>query len=191
MENQELYDKYLHTRHWDSRPAVTASVFAIFLLQHKFNEMVVDLGCGSGRDVEKMASFGLNVLGVDKCEQEVRAASLRYPNLHFLAYNIEDRLFAANSVGAFHAVNVFHYVNQPRAIAEIRRTLRPGGWLFIHFNLVITDLEQDHVDYQQSEEEILALVQGFQVEQQVTFTREDQQPFLHRHSILQLILRKK
>jgi ubiquinone/menaquinone biosynthesis C-methylase UbiE len=189
MRNKELCLKYLHGRHWDHHPTIYAESFANFLQERNFQGLAVDLGCGSGRDVNVFQQRGLNAVGIDNSHQEVEAACVRYPHCCFEVQNIEKMAFRDHSIGAMYMINVFHYVDQEKALQEAWRVLRPGGWLFLHCNLLIVDA-QGNVDYQQAQSIIAELIRDFRRVASRQVTRVDQLPFVHTHTIAELILRK-
>ncbi len=162
MEERTLYEKYASKRHWEKHSINYAKFFADFLKRKNFNGLIVDLGCGNGRDVNIFAENGFNILGVDNSEKELELAKRNFPKLSFELQDIEKLSFRDNSVSAFFIINVIHYTNKEKAIKEIYRTLKPKGFCFIHFNLKIVDKE-GKVDYEHKEEEILDLVKKFKI----------------------------
>jgi len=82
-----------------------------------------------------------------------------------------------------------HYVNQEKVLEEIHRTLRPGGYAFIHFNLLIVD-QNYSVDYHQKKSDVYELVKKFEIVDESIFLREDKVPMPHIHHIMQVILKK-
>jgi ubiquinone/menaquinone biosynthesis C-methylase UbiE len=167
--------------------------FADFLRRERlFKGLLVDLGCGSGADVEIFARYGINAMGVDYSQQEVRAATMRYPQLRFEQQDMESLTFANDSIGSLYTVNVMHYVDQRRALAEMFRVLQPGGFVYVHFNEKIVDTATRHIDFSQDYDEIMGLVScfsSFHPRNQLT-TREDLVPVPHEHYIRELILEK-
>ncbi|MFH1455450.1 MAG: class I SAM-dependent methyltransferase [archaeon] len=151
--------------------------------------MLVDLGCGNGRDVKVFHDQGFNVVGIDISDENLELAKKTFPECKFEKQDIEDLNFEDESVDAYYMVNVIHYVDMVKAFQEIQRTLKKDGFLFIHFNLSIED-ETGTVDYQISESEVMDLVKSFEVVDKKVFERIDLQPIKHTHKILQLILKK-
>lgn len=189
MQNEELYKKYLAGRHWEQHPMIYAEKFSDFLKNKNFNGLLVDLGCGTGRDVNIFHQKGFDILGIDKAEEEIYRADYNFPELKFRVADAEDLKMSPESVGAFFAINIIHYLDQEKAFTEIRHTLKLGGFLFIHFNLSIVDKDSLQ-DYQKSEEEVLKLFEGFKILEKNLFTRVDLKPFEHTHTILEVIAEK-
>ncbi|MEO8062604.1 MAG: methyltransferase domain-containing protein [Pseudomonadota bacterium] len=97
---------------------------------------ILDFGCGQGRLCAELAELGFRrVVGVDSSPEMVRAAGRVCPDFIF-AVNDGGRLpFRADS---FDAVLLFAVLTcipddaaQKNLLAELKRTLRPGGLLLI------------------------------------------------------------
>ena len=109
MEEKPLFDKYQEGRHWENHPTVYAETYIAFLKEEDFDDLLVDVGCGDGRDVAVFQQNGINVLGVDYSPEEIDNAKSKHPNLRFEVQNAEALDFDDNSVGAYFAINVIHY----------------------------------------------------------------------------------
>lgn len=189
MKSEGLYEKYKDNRHWDNHPTIYAERFLHFLRSKKFSGLLVDVGCGSGRDVNYFYCNGLSdVLGVDSSEKEIESAQKQSQG-RFVVDNIEDCSLTNQTVGAVFMINVIHYVDQQKAISEIRRILVNDGYLFIHFNLLIMD-DSGCVDYRQGRDTINRLIAGFRIIHEQVFKRVDERPLRHTHLIRELILQK-
>ena len=62
MQEQQLYDKYSEGKHWENHPIIYAERFSDFLKQKNFQGLIIDFGCGTGRDVDFFSKKGFNVL---------------------------------------------------------------------------------------------------------------------------------
>lgn len=189
MESQQLYDKYLLGKHWENHPTIYAEHFSKFLKKSKFSGLIVDTGCGNGRDTEVFAKEGFQVLGIDYSSKEITKAKKKNPKLKFEVQDVEKLNLHDSSVNAFFMINVIHYVKKKEAIQEILRTLKKGGYFFIHFNLSIID-KNGRTDYVHKEDEILKLVSPFKIIKEGIFERVDTIPIEHTHKIMELILQK-
>jgi SAM-dependent methyltransferase len=99
---------------------------------------VCDLGCGPGHIARYLHERAVQVCGVDLSSAMVERARQLNPAIEFrqgdmLALTAEDSTWAG--ITAFYAI-----VNLPRAVvvralAEMRRVLRPGGLLLLSFHL--------------------------------------------------------
>ena len=82
---------------------------------------VLDVGCGDGALVERLAAQGLDAVGVD-------------PNAPARPRLIRERVEDARSIGRFDAVcsvMALHHADLERVVAAIVGLLRPGGRLFV------------------------------------------------------------
>lgn len=189
MKEQQLYDKYLDGRHRENHPTIYAERFIDFLKKSIFDALIVDVGCGDGRDVNAFSKEGFNVLWIDYSENEINIAYKKFPEQKFEVQNAEELNFEDNSIWAFFMINVIHYVDKKKAIQEILRTLKPNWHFFIHFNIDITD-KNWNIDYHHDQEDIMELVKDFKIIHQDIFERIDQKPVEHKHKIIELILQK-
>jgi 2-polyprenyl-3-methyl-5-hydroxy-6-metoxy-1,4-benzoquinol methylase len=82
---------------------------------------LLDVGCGDGGLVERLAAQGLDAVGVD-------------PNAPARPRLIRERVEDARSIGRFDAacsVMALHHSDLERVVAAIVHLLRPGGRLFV------------------------------------------------------------
>jgi ubiquinone/menaquinone biosynthesis C-methylase UbiE/DNA-binding transcriptional ArsR family regulator len=120
----------------------------LLALLHLLDEswVVGDLGCGTGHIAEALAPCVSKVVAVDESGPMLEAARKRLESRD----NVELRVGTIESLpiddGALDAAILFlvaHFVTDPaRAMAEVRRVLRPGGRL-----LVVDLMSHDRVDY--------------------------------------------
>lgn len=189
MKEKVLYEKYNSGKHWENHPTIYAERFLDFLKERRFSGLLVDLGCGSGRDVNFFSKNGLDVKGIDLDEKEISLAKKNFPEICFEIQDVEKLSFADKSIDYIFMINVIHYLDKEKAIKEVYRTLKDGGYFFIHFNLEIKD-NNDKIDYSQKEEEILSLVKDFKIIKKKIFKRVDTKPLKHTHKIMELVLQK-
>jgi SAM-dependent methyltransferase len=98
---------------------------------------IADLGCGPGAHALALARRGYDVVGVDGSPRMVEVARARAArdeiDATFDVHDVSAPLrFADASLGGVLAILVLQHLSDPAAfIAEIRRCLRPGGYLLI------------------------------------------------------------
>jgi ubiquinone/menaquinone biosynthesis C-methylase UbiE len=97
---------------------------------------ILDCGCGPGSitvGLARWAPDGLTV-GVDRAAEQLdgartRARALGVENVAFRQGDIFDLPFADDTFDvAFSQTVLFHIPDREKALAEIKRVLRPGGW---------------------------------------------------------------
>lgn len=96
---------------------------------------VGDLGCGTGQLTESIAPFVERVIAVDDSSAMLGAARRRLAsmsNVEVKSGRLESLPIEDGSLDAALLFLALHYVPEPgQAIAEARRTLKPGGRLLI------------------------------------------------------------
>jgi SAM-dependent methyltransferase len=189
MEEQKLYDKYLQGKHWEKHPTIYAESFVKFLKEKKFDDLILDIGCGNGRDVNVFEENNFKSLGVDYKKEEIDLCRKNFPKLRFEIQNAENLKIKNNSVGAVFMINVIHYLNEKKSLDEVYRILKNGGYFFIHFNIQIED-KNGKIDYKHDEKDIFELISRFKIIKKRKFERVDIQPKEHTHEIVELILQK-
>ncbi|MFK0112133.1 methyltransferase domain-containing protein [Streptomyces sp. NPDC091217] len=89
---------------------------------------VVDVGCGAGRAVAELAERGAEPVGVDPDERMITVARSRWPRADLRVAGAYELPLADASMTGYRADKVFHELAEPpRALAEARRVLAPGG----------------------------------------------------------------
>jgi ubiquinone/menaquinone biosynthesis C-methylase UbiE len=99
---------------------------------------VLDLGCGTGRLLERLATDfpHLQGTGLDlssKMLQVARLSNRNHPRLIFIEGKAEALPFGDNQFDAvFNSISFLHYQEPKQVLQEVARVLSPGG----HFYLV-------------------------------------------------------
>ena len=99
---------------------------------------VGDIGCGPGRVTAHLHELGLSAYGIDLSPGMIAQARNRYPHLRFevgsmLALDVPDASLAG--IVAWYSVIHVPHEHLPQAFAEFHRTLVPGGYLQLAFQL--------------------------------------------------------
>jgi ubiquinone/menaquinone biosynthesis C-methylase UbiE len=111
--------------------AVHERLLAAIHLPERAN--VLDLGCGTGRLLDRLAASqpDLRGIGLDFSEvmlRQARRTSRHRTQLIFVSGAVAPLRFADEQFDAvFSTFSFMHYPEPESAIAEIRRVLRPGG----------------------------------------------------------------
>ena len=97
---------------------------------------VLDLGCGSGRD---LASWGITasnrVTGLDIDDNRLAIAKVQFPNRTYLQGAGECLPFEDESFDRVISALALPYMNIRKTLAEIHRVLIPGGGLSLRLHL--------------------------------------------------------
>jgi ubiquinone/menaquinone biosynthesis C-methylase UbiE len=100
--------------------------------------LICDAGCGPGQVARYLRDHGAQACGIDLSPAMIQEAQARNPDLEFNQGNllaltrVEDGAFAG--IAAFYAIVNFDLGDLPRAFRELRRVLKPGGWLLLSFH---------------------------------------------------------
>lgn len=104
-------------------------------LQH--SSQVLDIGCGNGRNLRYLAeTYRVRGTGLDISSQALAQATehaLNLPLTYTLQSAAEPLPVADNSQDIVLDMMVSHFLNENergQLLAEIKRVLKPGGWLF-------------------------------------------------------------
>ena len=90
----------------------------------------LELGCGTGIFLEKVAPAGARIVGLDLSADLLAKARARLtgaPNVLLHRGDAEQMPYAASSFDAVYGSSVLHHLDLDRALAEVFRVLRPGG----------------------------------------------------------------
>jgi ubiquinone/menaquinone biosynthesis C-methylase UbiE len=94
---------------------------------------VVELGCGTGFYTQELARNAEHVVATDLSPGmlAVAAARVAYPNVTFQAEDCERTSLAERAFDTAFMSLVIHFTDPARALAEVRRIVRPGGTLLL------------------------------------------------------------
>lgn len=112
-------------------PSKEAEKF-VFLLDD--NSIILDLGCGPGRDAKELLKCGLKVIGIDLSKKMIEAAKKRVKNVEFKVMDMVKLDFQDNSFdGVWANASIFHLPRKDITLVldEIYRVLKKNGILFI------------------------------------------------------------
>ena len=120
----------IERRHfWFSgRAAFVRSVLPDSLVQ---GHDVLDVGCGTGSNLVDLHRRGARVAGVDQLRESLVTAGGRCPAARVLEGRADDLPFADGTFDGVTLLDVLEHVDERSALADIRRVLRPRGWLLV------------------------------------------------------------
>ncbi|MEE8046854.1 MAG: class I SAM-dependent methyltransferase [Dehalococcoidia bacterium] len=118
--------------------------------------IVADIGSGTGIFAGLLINAGMDVFAIEPNEQMRLAAEqsldpeAKEPHFHSIAGTAEQTTLADRSVHAITAAQAFHWFDPEPTKAEMRRIIKPNGWLALIWNQRDT-----RTDFQQNYESIL------------------------------------
>lgn len=107
--------------------------FILPLLNFKADDILLDIACGTGIFVQALKEENKNVkiTGIDFAQNMITKAIKKFPEIDFIAADVEKMPFSDNSFDKVICLNAFpHFENKNKAIREIARVLKKNG-LFI------------------------------------------------------------
>ena len=105
--------------------------------RYNIGDIVLDAGCGEGRNMHWFLQNNLQIFGIDVDEDAIRNLKTMYPQLaenRLSVSVIEKTVFDADYFDHIICSAVLHFANSTahfsKMLAEITRILRPGGTVF-------------------------------------------------------------
>lgn len=111
---------------------------------------VIDIGCGSGVYLEELARKGYSCTGIDASPEMIRTTRHRLSekgiaDVRLFPGDIENLPFDNMTFDLVLSVGVLGYLlDEKRAIAEVRRILKPGGYWILN---VANVMSLSHLDF--------------------------------------------
>jgi len=96
---------------------------------------ILEGGCGRGGNVSVLKKIGYDSYGVDYAENTVKKVSAARPDLKISLGNVERLDFSDGFFDGYWSIGVIEhfYHGYGKVANEMRRVLKPGGFLFITF----------------------------------------------------------
>lgn len=117
-------------------------------------QRVLELGAGTGLAARELATR-CALVATDRGPRMLGRLHERLPQVPVTVARAEALPFADGSFDGVCGAQMWHWVDVPAAAAEVRRVLRPGGWLAVWWNDVTADGQGWH-DAQQDRLEALS-----------------------------------
>lgn len=93
-------------------------------------DLALDVGTGNGQAAAQLAKYFVAVVGTDPSEKQLSQAEARV-NLSYLCRTAENSGLEKGSVDLITVAQAFHWFDQLKFFAEVKRIARPGGALAI------------------------------------------------------------
>lgn len=96
---------------------------------------ILDVGCGAGHYAAELLAGGAEVVGIDGSATLLSHARERLGDRAELRMHDAEKpldfIDDASFDGVVCALMLHHITDRPRLLGELRRVLRPGGWLLV------------------------------------------------------------
>ncbi|MFH1105784.1 MAG: class I SAM-dependent methyltransferase [Candidatus Aenigmatarchaeota archaeon] len=105
-----------------------------FISYLRKGSLVLDVGCGSGRDSEYLANRGMSVIGIDYSEKMLDEARERVKNCKFVKMDMRKLEFGNDTFdGVWAMASLLHIPKKDVAsvLSGLNRLLKTGGILFV------------------------------------------------------------
>jgi len=128
----EYYDEYYNSEFGRKVDAVEKRLVKKYLEQIPIKN-ALEVGCGTGHWTEFFINNGFGIAGIDISENMIDIAQKKnLKNAKFTVENIEDAYYPDNFFDNIFAITSLEFVdNRQKAIEQIYRILKPGGYLLI------------------------------------------------------------
>ncbi|MGM3307650.1 class I SAM-dependent methyltransferase [Anabaena sp. WFMT] len=136
---KQLFDRWASSYDWTFPSFIYQAIHKRLLSKVELpaNANVLDLGCGTGRLLDRLAGQfpELRGTGLDLSPQMLRVArqnNRHRPRLIYLEGNAESLPFAEGQFDAvFNTISFLHYPQPEQVLNEITRVLSPGGRFYL------------------------------------------------------------
>lgn len=105
------------------------------LTQPNSRSIILDVGCGNGHHVAKLADEHVNVIGVDISPSMINKAREKYPNLSFMVGDVlNENQFKMNSFTHILCMyfTIYYFEDKDKFFQNCMEWLLPGGYLIVH-----------------------------------------------------------
>lgn len=109
---------------------VIRDFFKRFLSLLDETAVVLDAGCGSGREVKELSDRRIDCVGIDLSYETVKQARLNVPSGYFRVMDVRNLEYPDNIFDGLLCVAVLHHLFErdfKKAILEFQRVTKPGG----------------------------------------------------------------
>ena len=98
------------------------------LLDAKKNEVVLDIGCGTGNYTIELENNGLKMIGIDPSSGMLEKAKMKGSKVKWLNGKVENIPLENESVDhVIGSLTIHHWNDLKKGFQEVNRVLRPGG----------------------------------------------------------------
>ena len=136
LEEISHFDEFTSEKPWNAFTDKSYNkIINLFIkkLNPNSNDIIIDMGCGTGELAEKIKSKKFsNVIGLDISKNCILMAKKQYKGIKFRVGDIEKTGFKNNSIDViFYCGILHHFMNREKVLNEANRILKNNGKLFI------------------------------------------------------------
>ena len=146
----EVYSKYAKEYVESTYPNLLQYQLTQFISYVPKGAKLLDIGCGSGKDVEFLTEEGFDILGVDYSEAMIKEAEEKVPNGKFVVEDMRNLSFDDNSYdGIWCCASLIHIPKESAVdvLKKFKATLKDNGILYL---AVIEGEGEEMVEFPQS-----------------------------------------
>lgn len=134
QQTQHYYAQYAQAFISDTQTVDMQSVYDQFTVYLKSGSVLLDAGCGSGRDSLYFRHQGYQVTAIDVCEDFVRHTQ-SYAGVKTYCMSFQQLNFEAEFDGIWASASLLHLTptELPDAVDKLGKALKSGGVLYASF----------------------------------------------------------
>jgi len=138
---KDITERFYENKMWVERYAKSWLKYSGYKYDYRMfmkllpkNAVILDAGCGPGRDVKFFMQHKLKAIGIDRSGTMINTARKLVPKGRFHVMDMEKLGFKGNYFDGIWTAGVFiHFTEKGlrNALGEFRRVLKPGGIAYI------------------------------------------------------------
>ncbi|HML73247.1 MAG TPA: class I SAM-dependent methyltransferase [Anaerohalosphaeraceae bacterium] len=135
----DFWDKWWENEDWYKRITSCRNSRYWHSIVNKYipdkNGRILEGGCGDGRLVDAMKYWGYEAVGIDYATATVKKINEVMPDLDVRYGDVRKLEFEDNSFDGYWSLGVIEHFweGYEDIISEMKRVLKPGGYLFLYF----------------------------------------------------------
>ncbi|WP_456480044.1 class I SAM-dependent methyltransferase [Nautilia sp.] len=111
--------------------------FYNFISPYLKGERLLDIGCGSGRDIGFYLQKGFNVTGVDPAVKFLKICKLKYPNLKFYNSSLPDLKLPVKNFDVITLTAVWMHISRifyTYSVKSLKKYLNKNGMVILSYS---------------------------------------------------------
>jgi SAM-dependent methyltransferase len=159
MHNRCYYDNYAEKFDGDTAELDMSALYARFLRHVPPDGLVLDAGCGVGRDLARFQSMGYLVVGFDQSPSMVALAKQR-AKCEILECSFEEFDDARLFHGIWACASLLHvpFRELPQTLSHLAKFLLPAGVMYVSFKFGSDERSKDGRHFTDMDEKRLETV---------------------------------